>query len=153
METPKSNAAAAARNLLAAGGAGALSVIDMKSGHPFTTLVNVAVDAALRPLILISGLSHHTQCLKADPRASLMLHEELPAHGDPLTALRVTVTGNFSAVPAAEAASAFLARHPYSELYAGLGDFAFWRMEPVQAHIIAGFGRAYSMRYADVVAR
>ena len=35
----------------------------------------------------------------------------------------------------------YLARHPAAELYAGFGDFAFWRLEPERAHAVAGFGR------------
>lgn len=152
MITPKQDGIKSAAALIKAGGAGCLSVIDFKGGGPFVTLVNVAADRGLKPLILTSALSHHTLCLKADPRAAIMLHAPLPRDGDPLTAPRVTLTGVFQPADRTEAEAMFLARHPYAGLYAGFGDFAFWRMEPVLAHIIAGFGRAYSVPFKGLAA-
>jgi heme iron utilization protein len=151
METPKRDAMQTARTLLQAGGTGALSVLDINSGGPFTTLVNIATDSALRPVILISGLSHHTKCLLADPRASVMLHAGLAADADPMLTFRVSVSGRFAPSQGDEALHVFLARHPYAELYAGLGDFRCWQMEAEEAHIIAGFGRAYGVRFKDIV--
>lgn len=155
MDTPKQEAMRAAAQLLRNGGTGALSALDAKSGDPLVTMVNMAVDETLRPLILISTLSLHTQNLMADPRASVMLHAPFPAEGDPQTALRVSLSGPFAPVKvedAEAAAKAFLARHPYAELYAGFGDFRFWRMEPSRVHIVAGFGRAYDVRFQDLSA-
>ncbi len=154
MQTPKQVGIKAANRLFRAGGTAALSVLDARSGDPLVTMVNTAVDEQLRPLILISALSLHTRCLTVDPRASLMLHEDFPAESDPQTALRVTLSGIFAALPAGEeakiATDVFLARHPYAGLYAGFGDFAIWRMEPTRVHIIAGFGRAYDVSFADL---
>ena len=45
----------------------------------------------------------------------------------------------------------FLARHPKSELYAGFGDFAFWRMRVASAHLNGGFARAADLAAADVL--
>jgi putative heme iron utilization protein len=45
----------------------------------------------------------------------------------------------------------FLARHPKSELYAGFGDFAFWRMTVASAHLNGGFARAADLAAADVL--
>jgi putative heme iron utilization protein len=44
----------------------------------------------------------------------------------------------------------FLARHPKSELYAGFGDFAFWRMEIASAHLNGGFARAADLKAEDL---
>ncbi len=154
MLTPKQEAMSAAARLFRKGGTAALAVLDTASGDPLVTMVNTAVDESLRPLILISALSLHTRNLKADPRASIMLHEDFPAEGDPQTALRATLSGTFEplnqATGATAAAQAFLARHPYAELYAGFGDFLFWRLEPTRVHIVAGFGRAYDVRFQDL---
>ncbi|WP_415020334.1 pyridoxamine 5'-phosphate oxidase family protein [Aestuariivirga sp.] len=155
MESPKRDGMAAAQRLLRAGGTGALAVLEPGAGSPMVTMVNTAVDSGLRPVILISNLSLHTRCLMADPRASLMLHDIFPADGDPQTALRVTLSGRFEKLAEPEeeeAAKAFLTRHPYAELYAGFGDFAFWRLAAEQAHIVAGFGRAYDVRFVDLAA-
>jgi heme iron utilization protein len=148
VQTPKHDASVKARELISAGGTVALSVVDIDAGKPFTTLVNVAADADLRPLILISDLAHHAKCLKGDARASLLFHAPL-ADGDPMLTFRVTVQGTFVQV---EHDPAFLKRHPYAEMYANFGDFNMWRMEPDQAHIIAGFGRAYGVRFRDIAA-
>jgi putative heme iron utilization protein len=45
----------------------------------------------------------------------------------------------------------FLARHPKSELYAGFGDFSFWRMDAVSAHLNGGFARAADLSAADIL--
>ncbi len=148
LQTPKHDASVMARALISTGGTAALSVVDVDGGQPFVTLVNVAADHALRPLLLISDLSHHTKCLKADSRASLLLHAPF-GEGDPMLTFRVTLQGVFAQV---ELDQTFVARHPYAEMYAGFGDFHMWRMEATHAHIIAGFGRAYGVRYKDIVA-
>jgi heme iron utilization protein len=148
VQTPKRDASVEAKALISLGGTVALSVLDIEEGKPFVTLVNVAVDANLRPLILISDLAHHAKCLKADPRGSLLFTGH-PPEGDPMLTFRVTLQGVFQTV---DHDPAFLTRHPYAEVYAGFGDFHMWRMEPDHAHIIAGFGRAYGVRYTDVVA-
>ena len=45
----------------------------------------------------------------------------------------------------------FLARHPKSELYAGFGDFAFWRLGVASAHLNGGFARAADLKAQDVL--
>jgi len=156
MDSPKQEGMKAAKRLLEAGGTGALAVLDPAAGgSPMVTMVNTAMDAGLRPIILISALSLHTRCLSADPRASLMLRDAFPEGGDPQTALRVTLSGTFVKLAGTEAEAAgalFLTRHPYAELYAGFGDFAFWRLMAQNAHIVAGFGRAYDVRFSDLAA-
>jgi heme iron utilization protein len=150
METPKTEAMRRARDLLQAGGVAALSVIDVGDGTPFTSLVNVAAGDDLAPLLLISDLSHHTKCLKANPRASVMMHAAISSDGDPMLTFRATITGVFAVIPNEQAANPFLARHPYAEMYSEFGDFNFWRLQANQAHIIAGFGRAYDVRFKDL---
>ena len=150
METPKQEAIGRVRSLLSAGGTAALSVLDVDGGGPFTTLVNVAAGVDLQPLVLISSLAHHSKCLSVDARASLMLHDVIAADADPMLTFRVTLLGRFSIVAAEEAETVFLARHPYAELYAGFGDFSYWKLDVDHAHIIAGFGRAYGVRFKDI---
>ncbi len=154
-KSPKHEAMEMARRLFEAGGTAALAVLEPATAAPLVTMVNTAVDGALRPIILISALSLHTRCLSSDPRASLMLHGAFAADADPQTTLRATLSGRFEKLsgPAADgAANAFLARHPYAALYAGFGDFAYWRLNAEAAHIVAGFGRAYDVRFKDLAA-
>jgi heme iron utilization protein len=148
VQTPKHDASVMAKALISAGGTAALSVVDVDEAKPFVTLVNVAADADTRPLILISDLAHHAKCLKSDNRASLLFHAPI-TQGDPMLTFRVTLQGIFTQVGHDQV---FLQRHPYAEIYANFGDFHMWRMEPDHAHIIAGFGRAYGVRFKDIAA-
>ena len=143
-----------AKSLLRTTRTGTLATLDRNSGHPFASLVNVATDADGAPLILVSGLATHTANLECDGRASLLLAEI--GKGDALAHPRLTVLGTF--VPVARDGAdeprirrRFLARHPKSELYAGFGDFAFWRMAVVSAHLNGGFARAADLTAADVL--
>jgi putative heme iron utilization protein len=143
-----------AKTLLRTRRAGTLATLDRNTGHPFASLVNVATDVDGSPVILTSRLSTHTANMEADGRASVLLAET--GKGDPLAHPRLTVMGEFS-VAANESTNEarvrrrFLARHPKSELYAGFGDFAFWRMNVVSAHLNGGFARAADLKAADVL--
>jgi heme iron utilization protein len=120
---------------------GTLSVIDFETGAPFGALVNVATDASGLPLFLFSNLARHTKCIVRDPRASLLV-SELPGSGDPLTGFRATLVGEMSEIKTDGAR--YIAHHPYAELYAGFGDFGFWRMIPKTVFVVAGFGQIKS---------
>ena len=146
---------ALARTLLRGIRAGTLGTLDRNTGHPFASLVNVATDIDGAPLILTSRLSTHTANLEADGRASVLLAET--GKGDPLAHPRLTVLGRFATIAKGGADEArvrrrFLARHPKSELYAGFGDFSFWRMDVASAHLNGGFARAADLTPAEVLA-
>jgi putative heme iron utilization protein len=134
--------------------AGTLGTLDRNTGHPFASLVTVATDVDGSPLILTSRLSTHTANLEADGRASVLLAET--GKGDPLAHPRLTVLGAFARIEKESADETrvrrrFLARHPKAELYAGFGDFAFWRMQVAAAHLNGGFARAADLAAADVL--
>jgi putative heme iron utilization protein len=143
-----------AKTLLRTTRAGTLATLDRNTGHPFASLVNVATDVDGAPLILTSRLSTHTANLEADGRASILLAET--GKGDPLAHPRLTVLGTMACVAREEADEArvrrrFLARHPKSELYADFGDFSFWRMRAVSAHLNGGFARAADLKADEVL--
>src|SRR3954454_13299308 len=143
-----------AKTILRAIRAGTLGTLDRSTGHPFASLVNVATDIDGSPLILTSRLSTHTANLEADGRASVLLAET--GKGDPLAHPRLTALGAFARVERdsadeRRARRRFLARHPKSELYAGFGDFSFWRMTVASAHLNGGFARAADLTPDDVV--
>ncbi len=145
---------ALAKSLLRATRAGTLGTLDRNTGHPFASLVNVATDVDGAPVILTSRLSTHTANLEADGRASILLADT--GKGDPLAHPRLTVLGTFAAIARdstdeARVRRRFLARHPKSELYAGFGDFSFWRMRVASAHLNGGFARAADLTAADVL--
>src|SRR5215472_14291287 len=143
-----------AKALLRATRAGTLATLDRNTGHPFASLVNVATDIDGAPLILISRLSTHTANLEQDGRASLLL--AATGKGDPLAHPRLTLLGRFVQTARDDPQEPrlrrrFLARHPKSELYAGFGDFSFWRLDAVSAHLNGGFARAADLKAADVM--
>ena len=143
-----------AKTLLRATRAGTLATLDRNTGYPFASLVNVATDVDGSPLILVSKLATHTANLEIDGRASLLLAET--GKGDALAHPRLTVLGTFAPVARdgsddARIRRRFLARHPKSEFYAGFGDFAFWRMDVVSAHLNGGFARAADLGPDDVL--
>lgn len=140
MSGQRSFTADEARNLLRRARTATLGTINADDGTPYASLVNVATDVQGLPLLLVSTLAWHTRNLLADARASLMV-AEVPPSGDALTGPRVTVMGRFEKVAEKAVRRRYLARHPAAELYAGFGDFAFWRLIPDRAHAVAGFGR------------
>jgi heme iron utilization protein len=148
------NPIALAKELLRIIRAGALATIDRNTGHPFSSLVNVATDADGSPLILVSRLSTHTANIEADPRASVLL--AAAGKGDPLAHPRLTVLGIFANIEpdapgAARIRRRFLSRHPKAKLYAGFADFMFWRLQILSAHLNGGFARAADLKASDVM--
>lgn len=130
--------AATARRLMRAADRAVLATA--REGWPYASLVLTALDHAARPLLLLSALAEHTKNLKRDPRASL-LFDGTAGRDDPLTGPRVTVLGEVSEAEEPDLLARFTRRHPSAERYAGFGDFRLYRLRPVRAHLVAGFGR------------
>src|ERR1700760_2133340 len=65
---------------------------EAKAVFPFVSLVLPALDAAGRPLLLLSDLSDHARNLKRDPQASL-LFDGTAGLAEPLTGPRLTLIG------------------------------------------------------------
>ena len=63
----------------------------MVEGVPFGTLVPYALDAAGRPVLMLSDIAVHTKALRADARCSLMVHD--PAAAEPPKSWRATLMG------------------------------------------------------------
>lgn len=121
----------------------------MRIGRTYVSVVNLALDAAGLPIVLISRLARHTQNLSKDARASLLV-SELPAEGDALTGPRMTVLGGFRPTGDPEIREAYVAQHPESRIYVDFPDFSFWRMEPRLVHAVAGFGRIETLMPDEV---
>lgn len=131
---------------------GALAVLDPSDRSPSASRVSVATDTDGAPVILISALAGHTAALLADPRCSLLLGE--PGKGDPLAHPRITLACRAARLEPGTAdrervARRYLNRHPKARLYAGFADFAFFRLEPLNASLNGGFGKAYALERAD----
>ncbi len=111
------------------------------NGWPYGSLVTVAMDMDGSPLLLFSTLADHTRNLKADNRASL-LFEQASRHANPQRGARVSVLGRIRATRKPQHARRFLDIHPEAEMYAGFGDFGFYRMSIDRAHWVGGFAKA-----------
>lgn len=141
--------AAAARKLLREGRSGALATLMTPSGDPYCSLVNVATAADGAPLLLLSRLALHTKNILADTRVSLMIDERKP--GDPLEGARVMLMGRACATDDPEARRRYLDRQPEAEMFAGFGDFAFYRIALSAGHLVAGFGRIVDLPASDIL--
>ena len=136
-----------ARELARASAVASLATLDPDGGPPHASLVTVALDRDLSPLLLLSGLARHRRNLEANPAAALLLTGEgrkAGAAADPLAGDRVTLRGMFAITDEPEARSRFLTRHPAAVDYAGFGDFDFFRMAVGAVHLVGGFGRIFS---------
>ena len=131
------------RTLMHLGRVGSLSTLSRKQpGFPFGSVMPYGLDDRGRPIFLISTMAMHTQNLKADARASLLVAQE-DADGDPLGASRVTLVGSVVPIPKPEVAAArdlYLARHANSRYWVDFEDFSFYRMDVVDVYYVGGFG-------------
>lgn len=138
--------ARAARLLLRAGHTGILSTLSARfGGHPFGSVVNYLVDQDGSLLILASTLAEHTRNIAADRRVSLIVLEP----GAENTALdvqsrgRVTLLGEAGLEPDPATAVRYQRYFPEAAGLLGLGDFSFYRIQPVTLRYIGGFGRIH----------
>lgn len=150
-----STAAEEAARLMSQAGKASLATLERGTGHPYVSLVTVALDCEGRPLMLLSALARHTRNLEADGRASLLFEPTSLASGDPLAGGRVTVVGRVDMVDPADPSfddvrARFLAHNPEAEGYAGFSDFRFYRLEIVTAHFIGGFGRIVEVSASEL---
>jgi heme iron utilization protein len=142
---PEPTHAERVRTLLAGAGRGALSTVALDPpGYPFGSVVSFGLDGQGRPAFFVSTLAEHTRNLQADPRASLLVTEEVPAGADPLAAGRVTLLGDVEEVvdpdERAEARAGYLAANP-GAFYVDYGDFRCLRLKVRAIRYVGGFGR------------
>jgi putative heme iron utilization protein len=114
-------------------------------GWAYASLVTVACDADASPILLLSDLADHTGNLARDDRCS-MLFEAASGLKNPQQGPRVTVMGRCRRSDDERCARRFLARHPRARLYAGFGDFHFYRLAVEDAHYVGGFAAAAWIR-------
>ena len=140
---PEPSYAERARTLMHLGRVGSLSTLSRKQpGFPFGSVMPYGLDEQGRPIFLISTMAMHTQNLKADARASLLVTQD-DAGDDPLGASRVTLVGNVAPIAKTEvgaARSLYLGRHANSRYWVDFEDFSFYRMDVVDIYFVGGFG-------------
>jgi putative heme iron utilization protein len=137
-----------ARSLLRRSRQGALATLVPNSGDPYCSLVNVASHPDGSPILLISRLALHTRNILGDGRVSLMLDER--AAGDPLEGSRIMLAGRAEQAGGDDLIALlrrrYLSAHPSAEAFVDFKDFAFFRIEPTGAHLVAGFGRIVDLK-------
>lgn len=139
---PEPTLAERGRTLIQCSRVGMLSTHSRKQpGFPFGSVMPYAPDPSGRPIYLISSMAMHTQNLKADARASLLVMQE--GGDDPLGAARITLVGEVLPVPEAETAAVrelYLDRHQNARYWVDFNDFGFYRMQPADVYFVGGFG-------------
>jgi putative heme iron utilization protein len=129
------------------------SLAVLEAGSPAVSLVPFVVQRdPLRFAILISELSSHTQALRSDARASLLIHEP-PTPGDPrsnhaLTRMMVSGEAEFLSREAAQSEgfeALYRAKYEIAEMLLGLADFHFCQIVPKAGSFIQGFGKAFRL--------
>ena len=120
------------------------------AGWPYASLVLVAVDHDLSPILLLSDMAEHTKAIKADGRVSL-LFDGTGGLDQPLTGPRATVLGRAERITDDRLKARFLARHPDAALYAGFKDFGFYRIAVERVHLVGGFGKIRWIEAAELV--
>src|ERR1700753_703323 len=139
-----------ARSLLRRSRQGALATLMAGCGDPYCSLVNLASAMDGSPILLISRLALHTKNILADARVSLMLAER--AAGDPLEGARIMLAGRAEQAEAGDVAALrgrYLNAHPSAEAFVDFKDFAFFRINVANAHLVAGFGRIVDLAPAQ----
>jgi putative heme iron utilization protein len=139
---PEPTLAERGRTLIELGRIGTLSTHSRKQpGFPFGSVMPYGPGEQGRPVFLISSMAMHTQNLKADARASLLVMHECGE--DPLGAARITLIGEVLPVPEAETSAVrepYLSRHENARHWVDFDDFGFYRMQPAGVYFIGGFG-------------
>jgi putative heme iron utilization protein len=116
---------------------------------PYASLVLVAADHDLSPILLISRLAEHTRAIGRDDRVSL-LFDGTAGLAQPLTGPRLSVLGRAAPSDDDRLKARFLARHPDAALYASFADFHIYRVAIERAHLVGGFGKIHWIAAADL---
>ncbi|MBV8190937.1 MAG: DUF2470 domain-containing protein [Alphaproteobacteria bacterium] len=120
------------------------------SPWPYASLVLVALDHGLSPILLLSDLAEHSKAIAGEPRASL-LFDATGGLEQPLTGARATVLGRAERTADERVVRRFLGRHPDAGMYAGFADFHFYRLLVERVHLVAGFGKISWLGAAELL--
>lgn len=136
-----------ARDLLTGATFAALGTL--RGGAPMVTRAGCLWLPGQGMHMLLSDLSDHAQALAADPVCSLLVGEP-GGKGDPLTHPRITLQGSAAACDKPALRDTWLAARPKAGLYFDFADFRIVRVDPTEALLNGGFGKAYRMTPADL---
>src|SRR3954452_488551 len=142
---PEPSHAERCRTLVESASRGALSTLAAEpEGYPYGSVASYGLDDRGNPLFFVSLMAEHTQNAMRDPRASLLVTEQVPDGADPLASGRATLMGPMTRVDDADRPAAqerYLAANPASAYYIDFGDFAFYRLDVTAIRYVGGYGR------------
>lgn len=111
------------------------------AGWPSTSMVTVATAWDGAPVLMLSDIAYHAQNIQADARCAL-LFDGTAGYANPQEGPRVSIVGKLKKTTDKKLQARFLKRHPRARLYAGFGDFNFYKMNVEKFHFVGGFARA-----------
>ncbi len=111
------------------------------AGWPSTSLVTVVAAWDGSPVLMLSDIAYHAKNIQADERCALMF-DGTQGYANPQEGPRVSVVGKLKKNNDKRLHARFLNRHPGARLYAGFGDFNFYKMNVEKFHFVGGFARA-----------
>ncbi|HEU5096184.1 MAG TPA: DUF2470 domain-containing protein [Reyranella sp.] len=117
---------------------------------PYASLVLVAVDHDLAPILLLSDLADHSKAIATDNRVSL-LFDGTAGFDQPLAGPRVALLGRAAQTEDEWLRRRFLAHHPDADMYAGFNDFKFYRVAVERAHLVGGFGKIRWLSFDELL--
>lgn len=120
-----------------------LSTLSVKlDGFPFGSVVPYCLDDMGKPVILISTIAEHTKNIQTDSRCSLTIvmdSEDVQANG------RICLVGHMEKLSSEETnvKERYYTQFPNSRSYDATHDFSFYRLSPISARYIGGFGQIH----------
>ena len=123
------------------------------NGFPHVSLITIAPQDNGSALLLLSDLARHTENIKRDSRASLLVQAapdgkgEVSTNVDPLASERITIHGNIEVLPVDQQKNGkfdFIKRHPAAEQYINFADFNLYEFCASEIYLVGGFGRIES---------
>jgi len=121
---------------------GVLSTLSARiGGHPFGSVVSFVPDLWGRPVFLASALAEHTRNIENDPRSSLITQAPTGKQHETQATARFTMLGEAVRIePNGAERDRFMRYLPGASRLLALGDFSFYRIDPIALRFIGGFG-------------
>jgi len=120
-------------------------------GTPFGSLAPYAIDEKGLPFVFLSDIAQHSENLKKNKKASLMIHKI--DKDDLFSSPRIIFVGKLVKVPDKERAAyakIYLKRNPQAEQIIDFGDFNFYRLVELRTiHYYGGFADSNWIEPAD----
>ncbi len=109
-------------------------------GYPFGSVTPYCLDRQGCPVVLISDIAQHTRNIGADPRVALTVLARID--GDVQAGARLTLLADAAPIEEEleETAERYYRYFPRSRDYHRTHAFLFFRLRPVRARYIGGFG-------------